>query len=627
MIFERKRVLMPSYSNKRSPFSTRHPLLNRLGIDHVPFRLKLILAMTALGILIVMVLTAAVTTYNQKMLIHNTLENNSDLAAAVSIHIDNFLKELVRTTKTLATSQLVVESVLDSNRRQDDLDEGMIQERIQRLDNLWQSLDNPEHVFIQRYLSNPTAEHLKEQKNVIPDLYGEIFLTNQHGELIAATTKLTTFAHGHKYWWQAGYNNGLGKVFLDDRGYDESVADFVLGVVVPVYHQNEVIGILKSNMRIFDLFSKVIEDYAPLYKPGAIKIVRTDGRVVLELGHQPLSTMVCAGLSPSLSEGPVSRICLYTPGSEMLVSTSPITNTIGVGEYGFGGSFDSIDQTLGNEGESWVVLLEMPKSVVDAEVFAQRKQFLVIGLVSILVITLFAFVVVRNSTKGIMELVAVTEEIGHGNLNAQAVVKTKDEIGKLADAFNQMTARLKKTTASRAELAREVARRMESEARLKHLSQVDELTQLYNRRAFNNYLHDLMDEARDSRAPLSIIMLDLDDFKKINDVHGHKIGDRVLAELAQVLNKHIRKDDVLCRWGGEEFIILMPGLNTDQAYKTAERLRKVIAKTKLAEGVFVTASFGVTELERKDTFDKVIIRVDQAAYLAKSLGKNTVKTL
>lgn len=266
------------------------------------FRAKLISMTTALGIVFVTMLTFFVASHNRKILIDNTLENNREVASAISINIDNYLLELSRTAKTLATAPVIIDRVKGSNRQIEHLSQEGRKNRIKVFNDKWTSTNDGKDTFIQGYLSNSAAVHLKKQQEVIPGLYGEIFLTNIYGELIASTTKLTTYYHGDKYWWLEAYNEGEGKVFFDDRGYDDSVGDYVLGVAVPVHDQGRVIGILKSNMRISRLFSEVIQNYSLLYKPGSVKIARTDGAIVLEPGKEPFSTTISKDLLPILGE-------------------------------------------------------------------------------------------------------------------------------------------------------------------------------------------------------------------------------------------------------------------------------------------------------------------------------------
>ncbi len=160
-----------------------------------------------------------------------------------------------------------------------------------------------------------------------------------------------------------------------------------------------------------------------------------------------------------------------------------------------------------------------------------------------------------------------------------------------------------------------------------YFSTVDELTKVYNRRALNDYLEKLIDYSKCYGEPLSIAMVDIDYFKGINDSYGHDVGDEVLIKLSEILLRNIRKVDILARWGGEEFTILMPKINVEEAYKMLETLRKTIENTRVINDMRVTISVGVTELKNTDTFDDLIRRADEVLYKAKNNGRNNVQVL
>ena len=128
----------------------------------------------------------------------------------------------------------------------------------------------------------------------------------------------------------------------------------------------------------------------------------------------------------------------------------------------------------------------------------------------------------------------------------------------------------------------------------------------------------------------SVIVFDLDDFKKINDTFGHLIGDQVLQEVVNVIKITNRECDALARFGGEEFVVLLPEIGLEQARQTAERFRRIIEEISVETStgtVQVTASLGIAtfEKERDTTIDKLIDRADQALYAAKKGGRNCVK--
>ncbi len=164
---------------------------------------------------------------------------------------------------------------------------------------------------------------------------------------------------------------------------------------------------------------------------------------------------------------------------------------------------------------------------------------------------------------------------------------------------------------------------------LRHLASRDPLTNLFNRRAFEETALKAMGLSRLTSQPVSLMLMDLDRFKAINDDHGHKAGDQVLLAFAGHLDDHSRLADLTCRFGGEEFLILLPDTSLAEAQTIAERLRsswqeKTISIEKV--GVQVTVSIGVAELEQdqdESLFD-LIDRADQALYQAKTQGRNRV---
>ncbi|NLJ66568.1 MAG: GGDEF domain-containing protein, partial [Clostridiales bacterium] len=127
--------------------------------------------------------------------------------------------------------------------------------------------------------------------------------------------------------------------------------------------------------------------------------------------------------------------------------------------------------------------------------------------------------------------------------------------------------------------------------------------------------------------PLSIAMLDIDHYKEINDSYGHDVGDEVLKKLSKTLLRNIRKVDILARWGGEEFAILMPKNNAEEAYKMLERLRMIIENTQFINDIRITISAGVAELKDSDISDDLVRRADEALYKAKNNGRNNVQVL
>ena len=189
-------------------------------------------------------------------------------------------------------------------------------------------------------------------------------------------------------------------------------------------------------------------------------------------------------------------------------------------------------------------------------------------------------------------------------------IKSQDKLVRQIEESNQTIASLRAELSNQATLAR-----------------VDELTQLYNRRHLNLELPKILQYADQSQLPVSILLFDLDYFKKVNDVWGHQLGDKVLALCAQTIKKAARQDDLAVRFGGEEFLLCCPGLAVEEALKVAERIRETISDTDITvrgEILPITVSVGVTQYCFSESIEDLLYRVDQALYRAKSEGRNRV---
>ncbi len=166
---------------------------------------------------------------------------------------------------------------------------------------------------------------------------------------------------------------------------------------------------------------------------------------------------------------------------------------------------------------------------------------------------------------------------------------------------------------------------LESNEKLTLLASKDALTNIYNRRMLNEYILQETKKSKRHKINLSLILLDIDHFKDINDKYGHKIGDEVLIEISSLLSKNIRQSDIFGRWGGEEFIILLPQTNIKNAYEVAESLRKKIEKHYFDKVGKTTISLGVSMYNPKDNILDFIENADSAMYKAKYNGRNKVE--
>ena len=165
---------------------------------------------------------------------------------------------------------------------------------------------------------------------------------------------------------------------------------------------------------------------------------------------------------------------------------------------------------------------------------------------------------------------------------------------------------------------------------LKLLASIDPMTKLFNRRYFTEMSKSILDLAKRNKTDTAIIMLDIDKFKSVNDEHGHKVGDDIIIKLALKLQECSRKSDIVSRWGGEEFLILLPDTNAEGSMIIAQKIRKSIEEIVInltnAKKIQFTVSIGVSQVNNKlnNDMEATINRADEALYMAKNNGRNMV---
>ena len=296
------------------------------------------------------------------------------------------------------------------------------------------------------------------------------------------------------------------------------------------------------------------------------------------------------------------------------------------------------------------------------EVDAKLKQIRLAGFLSLALSVILAMIFSRflslNFTRRIMGLSERLAGIAPDQ-SAANVVSQGDELNQLSDAFERMSLRLEhnrqeieknqselrqardeleqrvqdrtsELVQTNHKLMQEIAERKHMEQRLEELSRTDYLTGVLNRRAITRSLQETQDAVTTEKESFCTILLDLDHFKQINDEYGHAVGDHALRHAVDRVRHGIREKDLLGRWGGEEFLIVAPRTNLDEAQALAERLCRNLADTQVSTdgvSVAVTGSFGVTRYVPGENIDTCLKRTDDALYAAKHQGRNRIMVL
>lgn len=252
---------------------------------------------------------------------------------------------------------------------------------------------------------------------------------------------------------------------------------------------------------------------------------------------------------------------------------------------------------------------------------ATRNVVLAGAVILVFTLGLSWIFLMRVSIRPITELQKAAKIIGAGNLDHRITIKDGYEINELVKEFNVMAQKLGDRT--------EEMKLMNK--RLIGLSVTDDLTQVFNYRYFYARLNEEVHRSMRSRALFSLVLMDIDNFKKYNDTYGHRQGDMILAKLAGLLKATLRSTDILARYGGEEFAAILPSTEKENAVLMGERLRKAVEEAEFIslDGVplgRITVSVGVAAflVDAKDG-EELVKKADAACYVAKEKGKNRVE--
>lgn len=229
-------------------------------------------------------------------------------------------------------------------------------------------------------------------------------------------------------------------------------------------------------------------------------------------------------------------------------------------------------------------------------------------VLSTFVSVIMGFVVTKDLINPVRRLIQWTKLVQEGNLKHRIEHQRKDEIGELFDFFNLLTRKLRQNMLE-----------------IERLSITDEMTGAYNYRYFRRFITEKTGNNYSQGQSLSLLMLDIDFFKRYNDHYGHPVGDAALRELTHILHNNVRKTDLVVRYGGEEFLIILPSTGKKEASQMAERIRQRVECCFFPEqGGRLTVSIGVASGFSRDKVDELVEKADEALYCAKRSGKNRV---
>ncbi|MDB1125872.1 sensor domain-containing diguanylate cyclase [Vibrio algarum] len=316
-----------------------------------------------------------------------------------------------------------------------------------------------------------------------------------------------------------------------------------------------------------------------------------------------------------------------------------VLNKVKVQEFGYGEYQDiNIDEekvvtfAKVENVPGWTLYITTLKSDIIKDVNEILISLLITSIFLMTICLWFIYQLSQRMTKPIVQL---TREVSHSiNMPGSpiTVIRSGDEIEKLSIAFSQTLIKTNMYAQYLEEMVRSRTKEVEAKnnqletqnVKLEELASKDALTNLYNRRAFQIFVTKEIARVKRYRSEASLAVVDIDHFKQINDTHGHAVGDDILRKLAGILITQSRIENVSCRWGGEEFVILIPEADSQKAFCYIDTLRTTISQSDFSPVESLTISSGISSCQLTDTFENWFQRADAALYTAKNSGRNKV---
>ncbi|NBQ69334.1 MAG: diguanylate cyclase [Nitrosomonadaceae bacterium] len=513
---------------------------------------------------------------NETMINENVTRELRALANYASRELELWIKEQVLTVRELATSKILIEGLSKDNQAQARKNKLKVQRK-----------------GLELYLQSVHKRLETVLELTVVDVEGGILASNVEspfpvklspdwpqdasiqGEVVAPPQ------------WNADYSTAVLSIAVPIL----SVDDFILGALIVTFDLRDIQSNLKDKIK------------SP---PGDVLLLDKDGNVMLA--------------SDAAIVNPDNPVSLDSAVIERLRNNP--------GEYEiFQGPRQEKVAGLAYVSEKPLITIIATRSHQLIYAFWEQQRNLFVGLISIiiLVVAAIAFQMSHAIVVPLRRLIDATGKIVQGDLNVELTSTQRNELGQLTQMFNQMTNQLRLDQAKIDE-ARDAME--QKNALLETLSVTDSLTGLFNRNKLNAIINDQLARYERNKRPFSVLMIDVDHFKTLNDSLGHVAGDEIIAGIAKKISQSIRNVDFAARFGGDEFIIILADTAISEALKTAERIRAHAASVHcgtINKTLKVTLSIGVIQSEPEDISLTILLsRVDGALYEAKHSGRDRV---
>jgi diguanylate cyclase (GGDEF)-like protein len=445
---------------------------------------------------------------------------------------------------------------------------------------------------------NPQAlAHYLRSVQTKLDTLRELTVVDAAGQIVASSAAAAASVTLPDEWPPHSLTEGL--VIIPPH-WDEQYATATLSIAVPVLsYDNLIMGALVAVLDLRTLQPHLKSTAKS--PPGEVLLLDPDGRILA-------SSRTDEGKLKQLDSSVLRRLQAQ-PDASLVFRGMTHQEVIGLA-----GVFENLPVTI---------VAERDRAEVYGAWVDLRNMFLALVGALVVVVAAVAFQMGRSIVRPLQQLIDAADRIAGGDLEVRLAATQRDELGHLTQVFNQMTDRLRH---SHGEIMAANQAMQQQNQVLETLSITDSLTGLYNRSKLDTILSDELARFKRTQREFTLLMMDIDYFKTLNDTYGHVTGDEILAAVARILIQSIRSIDYAARYGGDEFIIILVETSMDQALKTAERIRSQVENLRYSANdsiIAVTVSIGVVQCQSGDmTPTAVFARADDALYEAKHAGRN-----
>ncbi|MGA1871110.1 MAG: diguanylate cyclase [bacterium] len=512
---------------------------------------------------------------NRKFLSAKITQELKDITAQAAREVDLWLKERIYDIRVFSSSYLVSEDF-----------EKIASRDFMRIEN---------RVTLRRL-----KDYLRSVREKFID-YEELMLTDLEGNVVVTNADKVSSVKLPENWLAMAQTN---KPIIGKAYWSEVYGTGIMIIAEPIRSPNDqILGLLAAKLN-FKTIRMMLKNYTQ-GETGELYILTEDG-IVLESSHPVSTKFVHTKLTKKIARRLFSQIKF------------PL-NYEGYKEKMVVGALKRVPIL------DWGVIAEKEREKAYAQIVRLRNITLTLVGVVLLCISFCAYFLGLTIVRPLDCLTKGAGKVAAGDLDVDLPVRSRCEVGYLTGVFNHMVARLRK---GREDLDAVNKRLREKNMELEEISVTDSLTALYNRKHLMETLDKEMARSRRYNSQLTLLIIDIDYFKKYNDTYGHLAGDEVLRQMSEIFRKSIRKCDYAARYGGEEFIIILPEIGQKDGVAMAERIRHTIVKEKIggnSHPIQVTVSVGVALFPMHgDEPQSLISKADEALYQAKKNGRNQV---